>query len=68
MDLCSNCEQQRGCLVGFGMVPSRFGDKAKFVDNSTPLSLSTRDIIDWLTVTVLNEANKFVIYKSFRLI
>ena len=28
MGPCSGCEQQRDCLVGSGMVPSRFGDES----------------------------------------
>ena len=28
MDPCSGCEQQRNCLVGSGMVPSRFGNES----------------------------------------
>ena len=27
---CSGCEQQRDCLVGPGMVPSRFGDDSNY--------------------------------------
>ena len=28
MGPCSGCEQQRECIVGSGMVPSRFGEEA----------------------------------------
>ena len=28
MGPCSGCEQQTDCLVGSGMVPSRFGDES----------------------------------------
>ena len=30
MHPCSGCEQQRDCLVGSGMVPSRFGDESNY--------------------------------------
>ena len=48
---CSGCEQQRDCLVGSGMVPSRFGNES----NSLRKRLRIRSVIsvNYHYITVL---------------